>query len=141
MTARSVLGCKAGLGFGLLWCAAAASAHHGTAEYRMTEEIALTGTVTAWTFSNPHSWLRLDVTAPDGTVTEWSIESAPPSYMARQGWSAESLDRGEEVTILISPMRNANEPNRGILLEIAPADGESLIVRPRGRFGRPAATE
>jgi hypothetical protein len=103
----------------------------------MTEEISLTGTVKAWTFQNPHTWLRLDVTGPDGEVTEWSIESAPPAYVSRQGWSAESLQRGEEVTILISPLRNENEPNRGILLEIDPANGETLVVRPRGRFGRP----
>jgi hypothetical protein len=103
----------------------------------MTEEISLTGTVKEWTFQNPHSWLRLDVTGRDGAVTEWSIESAPPNYMARQGWSAQSLERGAEVTILISPLRNGNEPNRGILLEIAPADGEALVVRPPGRFGRP----
>ena len=130
-----------GLGLGALSCAAAAFAHHGTSEYVMTEEIALSGTVKEWTFQNPHSWLRLDVTGPNGEVTEWSIESAPPNYMARQGWSAESLDRGEEVAILISPLRNDNEPNRGILLEIDPANGEALVVRPPGRFGRPATAK
>lgn len=107
----------------------------------MTEEIALTGTVTEWAFRQPHTWLRLDVTGPDGGVTNWSIESAPPNYMAGQGWSAASLEPGEQVTILISPLRNEAEPNRGILLEIDPADGEELIVRPRGSFGRPASPE
>jgi hypothetical protein len=127
-----------GFSLSLLLFAATAFPHHGTSEYVMTEEISLTGTVKEWSFQNPHTWLRLDVTAPDGEVTEWSIESAPLNYMTRQGWSAESLERGEEVTILISPLRNENEPNRGILLEIDPADGEALIVRPPGRFGRPA---
>jgi hypothetical protein len=134
VTTPSVLG----LALSLLLCAATAFAHHGTSNYVMTEEISLTGIVKEWTFRNPHTWLRLDVTAPDGGVIEWSIESAPPDYMVRQGWSAESLQRGEEVTILISPLRNENEPNRGILLEIDPANGEELIVRPPGQFGRPA---
>lgn len=137
MTARWL----AGPGFGLLWCATAAFAHHGTSEYAMTEEISLTGTVTEWTFQNPHSWLWLDVPGPDGTATTWSIESAPPNYMRRQGWSAASLERGDKVTILISPLRNRAQPERGILLEIAPADGEALIVRPRGQFGRPAGAD
>lgn len=135
MTARFTAGAAAVA----LFCAAAAFAHHGTSEYDMTEEISLTGTVTEWTFENPHSWLRLDVAGPDGEPVEWSIESAPPNYMARQGWSADSLERGEEVTILISPLRNEREPHRGILLEIDPAGGDALIVRPPGRFGRPAA--
>jgi len=137
VTAPSVLG----FGLGVLLCAAVAFAHHGTSEYVMTEEISLTGTVKEWTFQNPHSWLRLDVTGPDGEMTEWSIESAPPNYMARQGWSAESLARGDEVTILISPLRNENDPNRGILLEIDAAGGKALVVRPPGRFGRPATAE
>ena len=106
----------------------------------MTEQRSLTGTVKKWTFGHPHTWLWLDVRAPDGSVAEWSIESAPPGYMARQGWSAESLTPGEEVTVLISPLRDRREPNRGILLEIAPADGPALVVRPPGRFGRPAST-
>ena len=127
-----------GFGLVLLGCTAAAIAHHGTSEYLMTEEVSLTGTVKEWTFGFPHTWLLLDVTAPDGLVTEWSIESAPPGYMSRQGWSAQSLERGEEVTVLISPLRNRREPNRGILLEIDPADGPALVVRPPGRFGRPA---
>lgn len=133
--------CALGLGLAVLSCAAAAFAHHGTSEYVMTEEIPLTGTVIEWTFRNPHTWLRLDATGPDGEVTEWSIESAPPAYMAAQGWSGASLDRGEQVTILIAPHRDDDEPNRGILLEIDPANGDELIVRPRGRFGRPATLE
>jgi hypothetical protein len=130
-----------GLGLSLLLYAATAVPHHGTSAYDMTEEISLTGTVKEWRFQNPHTWLWLDVAGPDGEVTEWSIESAPPNYMARQGWSAESLERGEEVTILISPLRNEDEPNSGILLEIDPANGEALIVRPLGQFGRPATAE
>jgi hypothetical protein len=130
-----------GFGLSLLLCAATALPHHGTSGYVMTEEVLLTGTVKEWTFRNPHTWLRLDVTSTSGEVTEWSIESAPPNYMARRGWSAKSLERGEEVTILISPLRKKNEPNRGILLEIDPAKGEKLIVRPPGQFGRPTTTD
>lgn len=141
MKARALLDLSVGLGLGALLCAETALAHHGTSEYLMSREIALTGTVNAWTFQNPHSWLWLAVTDPSGEVTEWSIESAPPGYMARQGWSAESLEPGDEVRVLISPLRDENEPNRGILLEIDPAEGDALIVRPRGRFGRPAAQE
>lgn len=79
-----------------------ALAHHGTSTHEMNTELALTGTVTEWTFRNPHSWLTLAVTPATGPVEEWSIESAP------------------------------------ILLEVARASGETLIVRPRGSFGRPS---
>jgi hypothetical protein len=115
-----------------------AFAHHGTAQYDMNTEISLTGTVKEWTFDNPHSWLWLNVTPAKGGAEEWSIESAPPSYLSRQGWSASTLKPGETLTVLVSPLRR--EPKRGILLEVKRSNGEVLIVRPRGSFGRPART-
>ena len=110
-------------------------AHHGTSTYDMSREFALTGSVKEWTFSNPHSWLFLSVTTASGGVEEWSIESAPPSYLAGQGWSASTLKVGERLTALVSPLKG--EPKRAILLEVTRATGETLIVRPRGSFGRP----
>jgi hypothetical protein len=101
----------------------------------MTKEVSLTGTVKEWTFNNPHSWLWLNVKPSQGTVEEWSIESAPPNYLTRQGWSASTLKAGENITILTSPLKG--EPKRGILLEVKRSGGETLIVRPRGSFGRP----
>src|SRR5262245_32685551 len=119
----------------MMVAAGALFAHHGTSMYDMNKELELTGTVKEWTFENPHSWLWL-VTPAKATGEEWSIESAPPNYLARQGWSSSTLKPGEKITILISPMKG--EPKRGILLEVKRSNGESLIVRPRGSFGRPA---
>lgn len=100
----------------------------------MNTEIALTGTVKEWTFRNPHSWLWLTVTSGQ-SVEEWSIESAPPAYLGGQGWSASTLKAGETLTVLVSPLKG--EPKRAILLEVKRSSGETLIVRPRGSFGRP----
>jgi hypothetical protein len=113
-----------------------ALAHHGTSTYDMTKEISLEGTVKEWTFANPHSWLWLTVSNANGATEEWSIESAPPNYLTGQGWSASTLKAGEKLTALISPM--PKEARRGILLEVKRVNGQTLIVRPRGAFGRPA---
>ncbi len=113
--------------------------HHGTSTYEMTTEIELKGTVKEWTFGNPHSWLWLTVAEPQKPLVEWSIESAPPNYLSQQGWSASTLKAGETLTALISPLKG--EPRRGILLEVKRASGETLIVRPRGSFGRPASVK
>ena len=119
--------------------APAAIGHHGTSTYDMTTEIELKGTVKEWTFGNPHSWLWLTVSEPQKAAVEWSIESAPPNYLSQQGWSASTLKAGETLTALISPLKG--EPRRGILLEVKRASGETLIVRPRGSFGRPASVK
>ena len=120
----------------LLIATAAAVPHHGTSTYDMNTEISLTGTVKEWTFNNPHSWLWLTVSSTQKPSDEWSIESAPPNYLSGQGWSASTIKAGETLTVLISPLRG--EPRRGILLEVKRSSGETLIVRPRGAFGRPA---
>jgi hypothetical protein len=120
----------------LLGAAGASMAHHGTSTYDMEKEIQLTGTVKEWTFNNPHSWLWLNATVPQKPTEEWSIESAPPSYLSQRGWSASTLKTGETLTVLVSPLRG--EPRRAILLEVKRSSGETLVVRPRGSFGRPA---
>ena len=119
--------------------AVAVAAHHGTSEYDMNKEVRLTGSVKEWAFRNPHSWLKLSVTPEKGATEEWTIESAPPSYLSNQGWSISTLKAGEKLTAVISPKRG--QANSGILLEVQRAAGELLIVRPRGSFGRPASTE
>jgi hypothetical protein len=124
------------VGLWLLAVAGSSAAHHGTSLYDMNTEISLTGTVKEWTFGNPHTWLWLYVTPPKGNIEEWSIESAPPNYLSRQGWSASTLKAGEKITILVSPLKR--EPRHGILLEVKRSNGETLVVRPRGSFGRPA---
>jgi hypothetical protein len=124
------------VGLWLLTGAGSSAAHHGTSLYDMNKEISLTGTVKEWKFGNPHTWLWLYVTPPKGTVEEWSIESAPPNYLSRLGWSASSLKAGEKIMILVSPLKR--EPRHGILLEVKRGNGETLVVRPRGSFGRPA---
>jgi hypothetical protein len=110
-------------------------AHHGTSTYDMNTEISLTGAVKEWTFNNPHTWLWLTVSSPQKGVEEWSIEGAPPNFLLRQGWSPSTLKAGEKLTALVSPLKDT--PKRGILLEVKRASGETLIVRPRGSFGRP----
>jgi hypothetical protein len=111
------------------------AAHHGTSTYDMNTEITLSGTVKEWTFGNPHTWLWLTVSSGQKPAEEWSIESAPPTYLTGQGWSASTIKAGETLTALISPLKT--DPRRGILLEVKRANGETLIVRPRGSFGRP----
>lgn len=75
-------------------------AHHSfAAEYDATQAITLKGTVNHVDWVNPHSWLYVDVTGPDGKITTWRCETAPPNGLFRRGWTKNSIKEGEVVTV------------------------------------------
>ena len=58
---------------------ATAQAHHSAAMFDDKQEVTLTGTVKEFQFTNPHSWLLVDVKGADGKVTTWGFEAEGPS--------------------------------------------------------------
>jgi hypothetical protein len=84
----------------LLACAAPILAHHAvTAEYDSNKPVKITGTVTKIEWTNPHSRIYVDVKQPDGTVVNWNLELAARSALVRQGWTAKSVNVGDQVTV------------------------------------------
>lgn len=77
-----------------------ASAHHAfAAEFDVNDPITLEGTIVQLELINPHSWIHLDVTKPDGTVERWMIEGGPPNALFRRGFTRDALPVGSEIII------------------------------------------
>ena len=91
---------------GLLASSPASLAHHGTAGYDMDKTITLTGTVTAFEWSNPHCVIRMDVKADDGDLQHWFLELAAPIHMTRAGWSKNSMKPGDQIVAETHPSKN-----------------------------------
>jgi hypothetical protein len=82
------------------------SAHHGNSAYDEEHQIALTGTVTEFVWSNPHCQIYLDVKDDHGKVVNWAIESQSPGILRRNAWTKFSLKPGDQITVTLAPARN-----------------------------------
>jgi hypothetical protein len=75
-------------------------AHHSfAAEFDINRPIQLDGVVTKMEFSNPHSWLHIEVTTDTGEKQEWMVEGGAPNALMRNGWNRNSVPPGTKVHV------------------------------------------
>lgn len=83
-----------------------AVAHHSGAMFDNKKEVTLTGVVKEFQYTNPHSWLLVDVKGQDGKVVTWGFEAEGPSTLLRAGIRRSDFAPGTQVTITGHPMRD-----------------------------------
>ena len=83
-----------------------AMAHHSGAMFDAQKEVTLTGVVKEFQFTNPHSWLLVDVKGQDGKVTTWGFEAEGPSSLTRAGIHLKDFTPGTVITITGHPMKD-----------------------------------
>jgi hypothetical protein len=88
------------------------SAHHGSAAFESGKKVTLKGTVTQWVYMNPHCLLTLDVKGEDGTVVKWVAETQAPGIMYPAGYRRDSFKPGDEVTVVVEPVKNGQPVGR-----------------------------
>ena len=103
-------------------------AHHGAAGLDTGKEITLKGTVTEWIWSNPHCFLQFDAKDDTGTVRNWAVETQNPTAMTQRGFSRTLFKVGDEVTVIIEPVKNGQLIGR--LLTVLLANGQKLVAAP-----------
>jgi hypothetical protein len=81
-------------------------AHHSGAMFDEKKEVTLTGVVKEFQFTNPHSWLLVDVKGTDGKTTTWGFEAEGPSTLTRAGIHTKDFMPGTEVTMTGHPMKD-----------------------------------
>src|SRR5439155_17468816 len=79
-------------------------AHHSfSSEYDNTKVLTLSGKMVNFEWVNPHSWIHVEVTNPDGSKTIWKGETPPVNVLYRNGWTKpmveEMVMKGETVTL------------------------------------------
>lgn len=120
----------AGLAAAIVTAAIPLMAHHSfSAEYE-SKQITVKGKFTKMDWVNPHSWVHIDVTGPDGKVTSWAGETPPPNGLYRNGWRKDTLKVGETIEIVGNPAKDGT-PHLW-------ASQVRLLDRPPAADGRPA---
>lgn len=125
----------AALAAGLLIVSVPLVAHHSTINFDTGKEITMKGTVREWIWANPHCFLTFDVRDENGSVVQWIAETSNPPDMVRRGWSKQSLEPGDEVTVTVEPVKNGRPLGR--VLQVVFPDGQTLSTRGRGNAGAP----
>jgi hypothetical protein len=119
------------------------TAHHSFAIFDTSKSVTLSGTVTAFEWTNPHAYIEIDVPQTGGGVKHWSVELGSPSILMQSGWKFRDVKSGDKISVTISPLRNGE--SGGLLVQATLADGRILGNGPgRGpaapRGGAPAST-
>jgi hypothetical protein len=102
-------------------------AHHAASMFENQKEVTLTGVVKEFQYTNPHSWLLVDVTNQDGSVTTWGFEAEGPSTLLRAGIRKSDLAPGTKVSVTAHPMKNGQPA--GAWLKAVRGDGTAFDPR------------
>src|SRR5215208_2394359 len=114
---------RCGLGFvAALMAATPTLAHHEWPVDR-TRQITVTGTVTAYTWKDPHVMITLNV-QDNGTIEKWNVGGTSRKYMAVNGWDKNTLRPGDVITGIGYRFRDGS--NAAQLQKIVMASGKEM---------------
>jgi len=75
-------------------------AHHSLAAgFDVNKMLTLSGAITEMKWTNPHSWLSIDVKNDAGEVEKWAVEFGSTNALLRNGWRRDDLPVGVVVTV------------------------------------------
>ena len=103
--------------------AATAAAHHSHSMFDMTKEISVTGTVTSFSYRNPHVFLHVDVKNEKGEVVSWAIEMSNITNMQSRGIYLSTFKPGDTVTVKVNPLKDGRLG--GNYTSVTAADGKT----------------
>jgi len=101
-------------------------AHHSGSMFDDKKVVTLTGVVKEFQYTNPHSWLIVDITNDDGSVTTWGFEAEGPSTLLRAGIKKSDFLPGTKITISGNPLRDGR-PAAYWINAVREEDGKEFV--------------
>jgi hypothetical protein len=122
-------------------------AHHSFSRFDDTKTYVLDGTLKAFEWTNPHSWIILTRIEPDGSTAEWQLEGPSLSILRKMGWKATSVRAGDKLAVTMHPVRTGG--HEGAFMAVKLPDGSQLAamdqvtleqINPQARVDVPPGT-
>jgi hypothetical protein len=111
--------------FAPLALVSSADAHHSFQMFALDKLETVNGTVESFKWAMPHTWINVVIPGKAGGPPEkWGFEGHAPNLMARKGWKFNTLKAGDNVTILMHPMKDGT--NAGSIVHVTLASGQQL---------------
>jgi hypothetical protein len=76
------------------------AAHHSfAAEYDASKAVRITGVISKVEWTNPHSYLYIDMKDDHGNQLTWTCEGGAPNALSRRGFRKNDIKIGDTVTV------------------------------------------
>ena len=102
-----------------------AEAHHSFSVFDMQTNKEIEGEVVEFQWTNPHTFLWVNVKNADGSETRWGLEGMSPNFLGRRGWTKRTFEPGDHIKAVIWPLKSG-EPG-GTLQRATLADGSEVV--------------
>lgn len=99
-------------------------AHHGSAAYATNVVAMKDVTVTRFAWNNPHCIVMFDAKDDKGNIVHWAAEIGSPPAVTVLGWTKNSLQPGDMVTVYLWPAKSGRPVGR--LNRVVFPDGKIL---------------
>ena len=84
-------------------------AHHSHTNYNTAEFINVSGTITEIAWTNPHTWIYLEVTGAQGRPEKWALEGGSITSLMRGGWQRDSIKVGDKLSVRCNRLRDGSD--------------------------------
>jgi hypothetical protein len=99
--------------------ASPARAHHSGAMFDMAHLITVTGEVTKVEWTNPHTFMYVNIRNDKGVVEEWAIEINSPNFLRHNGWTSTTVNAGDTITCTGAPAKSGSKFMHGMTIQLS----------------------